>query len=111
MAELCSDLGIPWGAETPLVRPGKPSVFVLPEWLRVISRPTVKRGDLEQCQFEDIPSRPPAKTYAKGTTLQGNVELDGLERRCCCPMVTWTVFSGTMVWLAFKDIMLKGLQF
>ena len=95
MAELCSDLGIPWGAETPLFRPNKPSVFRLPEWGRVLQRPTVNRGDLDQCQYEDIPKRPPNRTYTKGTTLESNVELDGVVRRCCCPMATWTVFAGS----------------
>ena len=95
MATLCDDLGIPWIVEQPLIREGRVSAFHRPEWIRVRKRPGVFEVDLDQCMYADLPPRPDRKTYRKGTTLIGNLDLRGLLRTCNCPSRMWTIHTGS----------------
>ena len=49
--------GIPWAIESPRIRQGRPSVFVLPEWLALRNDSGIRQTDPDQCCFGDHPPR------------------------------------------------------
>ena len=59
---LAASSNTPWIAEPPLIRPEKPSVFVIPEWIQVRSRAFTSGGDLDQFGYADLPRRPITRT-------------------------------------------------
>ena len=95
-------LAIPWLALAPLVRPNRPSVLQLPEWLQIQRIPTVTRTDLDMCMFGDLPHRPPTMTFARGTSVVANFDPGGLYRRCSHSVATWR--SPFSVKAATRDV-------
>ena len=66
LATLCSELGVPWICEQPLIRESFPSAFKLTEWLRVRELATTTEASCKQCPFRDLVAREPSLTFSKG---------------------------------------------
>ena len=83
----------PWLSETPRIRRGQPSVFKLREWLEIRMRPSTRQTDLDQCQFVDYPPKLEDEIYTKGTSIIGDMPLEGIHRCCGHPIQEWIMPS------------------
>lgn len=93
--------GLPWTWETPDPRPGKPSVFVLPEVQALDELPGVSTISFPQCEF--------GARAMKMTALKGSARLEGMPTACSHPKRWWRVpWSGA--WKFGSHSPLRGRQ-
>ena len=93
VARTCTGMDIPWIAETPEHKVGKPSVLLLPEWSDTLKDVRVDRKTIVQCELGAI-----AK---KATELWGTASLNDLPELCTHASQFWTIpWSGRSYWSA-----------
>ena len=93
--------GLPWLFETPRPKPGKPSVFSLPEVAALLELEGVTDSWLLQCEFGAETSKP--------TGIRGSFGLDDAPQRCTHRKQWWrTPWSGRWHWGSHPP--LRGTQ-
>ena len=101
VASAMHDLGQPWSIETPEPRPGHPSVFKLPELVRLAGLDGVSLTTSDQCTVGSITTEP--------TALLGNMQIAKDPQRCSHPPRWWRIpWSGEEVFAPRPP--LKGHQ-
>ncbi len=85
-ASLATERGIPWLNEQPHEQPGRPHMYRLNEWARVLEHPEVKRETVDQCLFGSV--------FKKCTDFVGTVPLRLPRGRCNHQVKQWRLPDG-----------------